>query len=126
MPDDRSRSESDASGTLAATICPYVKKENPPAEGTFEIGIVLAGAISAGAYSSGVVDFLIEALDAWEAAKEAERKTGRPQNEWSVPPHDVVLRVFAGASAVPARIVWTRVCNSGGLFHGGCVTGFMG
>ena len=64
MPDDRSRSESDASGTLAATICPYVKKENPPAEGTFEIGIVLAGAISAGAYSSGVVDFLIEALDA--------------------------------------------------------------
>ena len=99
MPDDRSRSESDASGTLAATICPYVKKENPPAEGTFEIGIVLAGAISAGAYSSGVVDFLIEALDAWEAAKEAERKTGRPQNEWSVPPHDVVLRVFAGASA---------------------------
>ena len=27
---------------------------------------------------------------------------------------------------VPARIVWTRVCNSGGLFHGGCLTGFMG
>jgi RNA-directed DNA polymerase len=27
---------------------------------------------------------------------------------------------------VPARIVWTRVCNSGGLFHGGCVTGFQG
>jgi hypothetical protein len=27
---------------------------------------------------------------------------------------------------VPARTVWTRVCNSGGLFHGGCVTGFMG
>jgi hypothetical protein len=29
-------------------------------------------------------------------------------------------------SFVPARIVWTRVCNSGGLFHGGCLTGFMG
>ena len=37
--------------------------------------------------------------------------------------------VYAQASnamPVPARIVWTRVCNSGGLFHGGCVTGFMG
>ena len=31
-----------------------------------------------------------------------------------------------GYAHVPARIVWTRVCNSGGLFHGGCVTGFMG
>jgi hypothetical protein len=31
-----------------------------------------------------------------------------------------------GLSRVPARIVWTRVCNSGGLFHGGCLTGFMG
>jgi len=27
---------------------------------------------------------------------------------------------------VPARIVWTRFCNSGGLFEGGCLTGFMG
>nr|WP_256701187.1 patatin [Caballeronia sordidicola] len=60
---------------------------------------MLAGAISAGAYSSGVMDFLIEALDAWETAKEMERKTGKPQNEWSVPSHDVVLRVLAGASA---------------------------
>ncbi|MFM0520738.1 patatin-like phospholipase family protein [Caballeronia jiangsuensis] len=99
MPDERNESESDASGAVAAKICPYVRSESPPAEGTFEIGIVLAGAISAGAYSSGVMDFLIEALDAWEAAKEAERKSGKPQKEWSVPPHDVVLRVFAGASA---------------------------
>ncbi|AET95084.1 putative patatin (plasmid) [Burkholderia sp. YI23] len=63
------------------------------------MGIVLAGAISAGAYSSGVVDFLIEALDAWEAAKEAERRSGKAKTGWSVPSHDVVLRVFAGASA---------------------------
>jgi hypothetical protein len=27
---------------------------------------------------------------------------------------------------VPARIVWTRFCNSGGLFEGGCLTGFQG
>ena len=30
---------------------------------TFEMGLAMAGAISAGAYSAGVLDFLIEALD---------------------------------------------------------------
>jgi NAD(P)-dependent dehydrogenase (short-subunit alcohol dehydrogenase family) len=30
------------------------------------------------------------------------------------------------AMIVPARTVWTRFCNSGGLFQGGCLTGFMG
>src|SRR5271163_2793770 len=32
---------------------------------TFKIGINMAGAVSAGAYTAGVLDFLIEALDAW-------------------------------------------------------------
>jgi predicted patatin/cPLA2 family phospholipase len=32
----------------------------------FKIGLVLAGAVSAGAYTAGVVDFLFEALEAWE------------------------------------------------------------
>jgi hypothetical protein len=50
-------------------IAPYKLKESPPPDKTFDIGLVLAGAISAGAYSAGVVDFLIEALDAWEDAK---------------------------------------------------------
>jgi hypothetical protein len=36
------------------------------------------------------------------------------------------IAILALTNFVPARIVWTRVCNSGGLFHGGCVTGFMG
>eukprot|EP01042_Synura_sphagnicola_P011580 gene11580-14784_t len=36
---------------------------------TFEIGLVLAGAISAGAYIGGVLDYLFEALDVFEAAK---------------------------------------------------------
>ncbi|MFO1098978.1 MAG: hypothetical protein U1E81_12135 [Xanthobacteraceae bacterium] len=39
----------------------------------FEIGLVMAGAISAGAYSAGVVDFIIEALD----------KITRPRNALS-------------------------------------------
>jgi len=33
---------------------------------TFEVGIVMAGAISAGAYTAGVMDFVIEALNAYE------------------------------------------------------------
>lgn len=57
----------------------------------FEIGLVGAGAVSAGAYTGGVVDFLVQALDACYAAKQA-RTPG-------VPPHDVRLSVFSGASA---------------------------
>lgn len=57
---------------------------------TFEIGIVLAGAVSAGAYTAGVLDFLFEALDAWSLAK------ARGED---VPRHNVVLRVITGASA---------------------------
>jgi predicted acylesterase/phospholipase RssA len=56
----------------------------------FKIGINMAGAISAGAYTAGVLDFLIEALDEWDAAK----RRGEP-----VPRHDVSIEVFSGASA---------------------------
>src|ERR1039458_9630649 len=35
----------------------------------FKIAINMAGAISAGAYTAGVLDFMTEALDAWYRAK---------------------------------------------------------
>lgn len=57
----------------------------------FEIGLTLAGAVSAGAYSAGVMDFLIEALDVWHAQKE-EAAT-------QVPRHEVRIKVMSGASA---------------------------
>lgn len=57
----------------------------------FELGLAMAGAASAGAYTAGVVDFLIEALAEWEAAKR--------QGDPSVPDHEVVIRVAAGTSA---------------------------
>ena len=41
----------------------------PDPEIPFEIGLVMAGAISAGAYTAGVIDFLVQALDEWENAK---------------------------------------------------------
>ncbi len=73
---------------------------NDPAPGTFEIGLALAGAISAGAYTAGVIDFLIEALDAWEKAKEEEyKKHAEDGKTYSVPYHQVKLKVIAGASA---------------------------
>lgn len=58
----------------------------PPA---FRIGLALAGAISAGAYTAGVLDFLFQALSEWENHR------GQP----GVPDHRVVLEVIAGASA---------------------------
>src|SRR5271165_1716093 len=58
---------------------------------TFEIGFVMAGAISAGAYTAGVMDFIFEALDAYESAKSSPG--------WDGPTHDVRVPVMAGASA---------------------------
>jgi hypothetical protein len=58
---------------------------------TFEIGLVMAGAVSAGAYTAGVIDFLLQALDEWYDAKKE-----RPEE---VPNHNVMLSVMAGSSA---------------------------
>ncbi len=63
----------------------------PRSGGPFEIGLVLSGGVSAGAYTAGVVDFLIQALDAFQ-----EAKASRDPN---CPDHDVRLRVISGASA---------------------------
>ena len=62
-----------------------------PANSAFKLGLVMAGAVSAGAYTAGVLDFLFEALNNWQA----EKKSGRPD----VPDHDVVIEVMSGASA---------------------------
>jgi len=66
---------------------------------TFDIGLVMAGAVSAGAYTAGTVDFLLQALDEWYTAKS--------RGDANVPPHDVRLKVIAGASAggITAAIV---------------------
>jgi len=70
----------------------------------FEIGLVGAGAISAGAYTGGVVDFMTFALDAWYAAK---------ANDPDAPPHDVRLSVFSGASAgaITAALSTAYLCS---------------
>lgn len=57
---------------------------------TFRIGLAMAGAASAGAYTAGALDFLVEALDLWQA----EQARGA-----AVPRHRVRIDVASGASA---------------------------
>lgn len=70
---------------------------------TFDVGLVMAGAVSAGAYTAGVIDFLFQALDAWEVAKQ--------RADAFVPPHRVNIKVLSGASAggMTAAMVATLV-----------------
>jgi predicted acylesterase/phospholipase RssA len=56
----------------------------------FHIGLAMAGAVSAGAYSAGVFDFLIEALSEWQKAK------ARGDD---VLKHDVFISAISGTSA---------------------------
>lgn len=56
---------------------------------TFDLGLALAGAISAGAYTAGALDFLLQALNEWEKAR----------TDPATPGHRVELQVVAGASA---------------------------
>ncbi len=60
-------------------------------DGTFHLGINMAGAVSAGAYTAGVLDFLTEALEQWYAAKSLPNP--------AVPLHNISIDVFSGASA---------------------------
>ncbi len=65
----------------------------------FEIGLCLTGSVSAGAYTAGVLDFLFEALEAWEQKKAQNRfKYGNDYSKWDVPWHDIVITGLSGAS----------------------------
>lgn len=64
------------------------EKEN---RATFNIGIAMAGAVSGGAYSAGVFDFLMEALDEWQKQKDDPAA--------NVPRHEVFISAVSGTSA---------------------------
>jgi hypothetical protein len=82
--------------------------QQPP---IFRLGIVMAGAVSAGAYTAGVMDYLFETLEIWEKKKQVNRRIltecgddwekakENPDFEASLPMHQVVLEAIAGASA---------------------------
>lgn len=62
----------------------------------FQIGLTMSGAISAGAYTAGVFDFLIQALDEWERARDGKVPGVDPDK---IPNHRVGIKVMSGASA---------------------------
>ncbi len=88
--------ESNQNGAEPDWITRWFRRPNlgnstsPVEPGTFEIGLVLGGTVAAGAYTAGVLDFLIEALDAWEAL----RKTEPAQ----APKHKVLIKIITGTS----------------------------
>lgn len=73
-------------------------------ENIFHIGITMAGAVSAGAYSAGFMDYLIEVLELWEEQKKIIRgklNANRPLTDFEkkIPLHDVCIDALGGASA---------------------------
>lgn len=62
----------------------------------FHLGITMAGAVSAGCYTAGVLDYLFEVLDLWERAKEG--KVEGIDNSM-VPNHQVIIDAMGGTSA---------------------------
>lgn len=62
---------------------------------TFHLGLSLAGAVSAGAYTAGFMDYLLEALSEWEKVK--LEQISNPKS--NIPNHKVVIDAIGGASA---------------------------
>jgi hypothetical protein len=77
----------------------YWETAPEPADGEFHIGLVMSGAVSAGAFTAGVIDFLTEALDAWEEQKAKQAASSPDSATWAIPGHQVKIRIMAGASA---------------------------
>lgn len=78
---------------------------NNPTNSAFQVGICMAGAVSAGAYTAGVMDYLLEALTAYE---ENRGKDGFPS-------HKVEIPVMGGASAGGMTAIITAAALQQGI-----------
>lgn len=70
---------------------PESESADYPNPRTLHLAITMAGAISAGAYTAGVMDYLLEVLDKWSELKE--------KGDLRVPTHNIKIEVLSGASA---------------------------
>lgn len=101
----------------------------------FRLGIAMAGAVSAGAYTAGVIDYLLETLRDWQVEKDKNRAIMEvlfPEKEengkltesevkkleekgynFAIPMHDVIIEVFGGASAgaMTAAVTTLALCT---------------
>lgn len=65
----------------------------------FYLGLNMSGTVSAGAYTAGVIDFLVDAMDAWYAERARQiARFGTNYEQWTIPPHELELAVMTGAS----------------------------
>ncbi|HTY67705.1 MAG TPA: hypothetical protein VMH36_13715 [Alphaproteobacteria bacterium] len=85
---------SDLTGEEILRLFPAQTPPLPP--NTFELGLIMGGTVSAGAYTAGAIDFLIEALDAWYEVRAQEASL--PPERRTAPTHDLRLSIAAGAS----------------------------
>lgn len=71
----------------------------------FDLGLALAGGSTRGAYSAGVMDFLLQALD--------ELETARSKSPDSLPPWRVRVKTIAGTSAggITAAVATSSICT---------------
>ncbi|MBK6264364.1 hypothetical protein JKA74_04890 [Marivirga sp. S37H4] len=65
-------------------------------QNTFHLGFTMAGAVSGGCYTAGVMDYIFEVLDKWEKAKKGELEGVKNEE---VPQHHVKIDVMGGTSA---------------------------
>src|ERR1700744_372093 len=73
----------------ASAVSAKAAKVSATDQDTFYVGLCMAGAVSAGAYTAGVMDYLMEALSEWE----------KRRGQQGVPSHLVQIPVMGGASA---------------------------
>lgn len=64
---------------------------DPPPPGTFELGLVVGGTVSAGAYTAGFLDGLVQAMDEWDRARATDSAR-------AIPDHRVSLDIVTGTS----------------------------
>jgi hypothetical protein len=74
----------------------------------FHLGLCMAGSISAGAYTAGVIDYLLEALENWERAKASDE---------TFPDHDVVIDLLCGSSGGGITAAMTQFALKDSLTH---------
>ena len=79
---------------------------------SFHLGLTMAGAVSAGAYTAGFMDYLLEALNAWQNEKDKHKHNVNSE----IPNHNVVIDAIGGASAGGmVSMITTLALLDGGL-----------
>ncbi|HLP13528.1 MAG TPA: hypothetical protein VK177_16450 [Flavobacteriales bacterium] len=71
-------------------------------EQPFHLGICMAGAVTAGSYTAGAMDYILETMERWQQQKDANKAaaaTGAALPYPDTPMHNVVIEIVAGASA---------------------------